>query len=658
MRKIILLNLILLCLVIHVNAQDFAFGSLVLNELEMPKYKNDESAHAVVLNEYGDARLTNIEGGRIRLIYTYHVKVKIFDNDGFAEGTVEIPLYNSGDMAEEVDEIKAVTMFKEANGNLRTEELLKNKIYSVKETSNHSTTKFALPGLRSGCIVEYTYRITSPYFEGFHEWKFQKDIPKVRSFFEAHIPAFWTYNAVLRGGLKLSSNTSAVERECFTGYGAKGDCSHLTFEMKDIPAFIVEDYMTAQKNFISAINFELAEYTNPYDGRHVKVAKEWKDVDYLLKKDESFGSQFKRKDLLKDRMAPVIAGLSDPLAKAKAVYAYIQKNMKWNEYYSIGSDDIRKALDKHTGNVGDINLSLVAALNAAGLNTEAVLLSTRNHGVVNKLYPVITEFNYVIARVTIADKSYLLDATDPLLSFGMLPMHCLNDKGRAMSIDKPSFWIDMTTSQTQNSTYLFNLALQDNGKLKGTIIIKSSAYAAFEKRKHIKGFNTVDEYVENLDEKLPGIKIIKSAVTNVDSLDLPVNEVYDVEINAFESLNHDKVSFNPYLFNRIVTNPFKLADRTFPVDWGMPSDTRFVLSLMLPDGYSIENPPQPVAMALPNDGGRFIIGYQPNGNSFSFSSVISFKKSIYSSDEYPALKELYNRIILEEKSEMIFKKKM
>jgi hypothetical protein len=376
-----------------------------------------------------------------------------------------------------------------------------------------------------------------------------------------------------------------------------------------------------------------------------------------LKNDDYFGNQFKRKDLLKERIAPVIAGLTDQLAKAKAVYAYIQKNMKWNEYYSIGSDDIRKALDKHTGNVGDINLALVSALKAAGLPTEAVLLSTRNHGVVNKLYPVITEFNYVIARVTIDDKSYLLDATDQLLSFGMLPMHCLNDQGRVMSIDKPSFWIDIVTNQNQNSIYLFNLTLQDNGKLKGTIITKSSGYAAFEKRRRIKNFNTIDEYIENLDEKLTDIKILKSEVTNVDSLDLPVTEVYDVEINAFDNLNHNKLSFNPYLFNKIVTNPFKLADRTFPVDWGMPSDTRFVLNVLLPEGYSIENPPEPLAMALPNQDGKFVVAYQSNGNSFSFSSIISFRKSIYTSDEYPALKELYNKIILQQKSEMIFKKK-
>ncbi len=38
-----------------------------------------------------------------------------------------------------------------------------------------------------------------------------------------------------------------------------------------------------------------------------------------------------------------------------------------------------------------------------------------------------------------------MDATDPLLSFGMLPMRCLNDQGRVMSLISLSYWIDIAT---------------------------------------------------------------------------------------------------------------------------------------------------------------------------------------------------------------------
>ena len=79
----------------------------------------------------------------------------------------------------------------------------------------------------------------------------------------------------------------------------------------------------------------------------------------------------------------------------------------------------------------------------------------------------------------------------------------------------------------------------------------------------------------------------------------------------------------------------------------------------LPDGYTIENAPKNTSIALPNGGGNFITQYMPDdtGTGFTFSHVIQLNKSVYQPEEYPYLKEFYNRVILSEKSEIIFSKK-
>jgi hypothetical protein len=77
----------------------------------------------------------------------------------------------------------------------------------------------------------------------------------------------------------------------------------------------------------------------------------------------------------------------------------------------------------------------------------------------------------------------------------------------------------------------------------------------------------------------------------------------------------------------------------------------------LPPNYTIETRPEILNIGLPDEGGRFITDYQPGENSFTFSNGIIFNKSVYTAEEYPYLKELYNRIIQSEKAEMIFKKK-
>ena len=416
--------------------------------------------------------------------------------------------------------------------------------------------------------------------------------------------------------------------------------------------------MTAPRNFISAINFELSDETSLSGGGNIKIAKDWKDIDYDLKHAEYFGTQLKKTGLFKDKIAPVIGGKTDDLEKAKAIYAYIKKAIKWNEIDDFGSGDgIRTALDNHTGNAAEVNLSLAAALKAAGLNAEAVLLSTRENGFVNKLYPSISSFNYVIAKLDIGDKSYLLDATDPMLSFGLLPMRCLNDQGRVMSLDKPSYWIDMTSPEKQISTVMLDLTLQPDGKIKGTMTHYSMGYEAYEKRKEIKKFNSVDEYVENLGEH-SRFKILSSSVSNVDSLDEAVSEKYEIEVKEYDNMDHDHFKFNPYVMDRLEVNPFKLRDRTYPVDWGMPSVTRYTLVMHLPEKYSVETPPQKITLGLPNGGGDFITDFVTDSNSFSFSHVMEWKKPIYSPEEYPYLKEFLNKIILAEREDMMLKKKM
>jgi hypothetical protein len=183
-------------------------------------------------------------------------------------------------------------------------------------------------------------------------------------------------------------------------------------------------------------------------------------------------------------------------------------------------------------------------------------------------------------------------------------------------------------------------------------------YAAYLKRKEIKKFNSVDEYIESINEQSNKFKIVGSVIDNLDSLDKPLSETFTVEIKEYNTTDHVRFSFNPFMQGRVTENPFKLTERSYPVDWGMPSSTRYIMTMHLPDNYSVEIGPQKISYGLPNKGGSFITDYSADGNTFSFSYAMQFNKSIYFPEEYPYLKEFYTKMILSEKNEMIFKKKM
>src|SRR5690606_950374 len=303
---------------------------------------------------------------------------------------------------------------------------------------------------------------------------------------------------------------------------------------------------------------------------------------------------------------------------------------KWNKFYGKYSEEgIKKAMEKRSGNVADINLSLVASLNAAGLEADAVILSTRDNGLINKLYPVMSDFNYVIAKLDLDGTTYFLDATDPMLPFGLLPLRCINDQGRVMSIDKPSEWIDLKASQKRSSVYSLNLTLRGDGKIAGTVQHYSLGYEAFNKRKKIKEFNSIDEYVEDMDERMSKIRILSHNIQNLDSLQSPLGELYEVELDAFDEIDKDRFHFNPFFMDRMDENPFKLDERSYPVDMGAPSDSRVVLVMSFPEEYEILSMPENKGLGLPNKGGQYISKIDLSNNTIHFSESTQLEKSIY-----------------------------
>ncbi|SMC95536.1 DUF3857 domain-containing protein [Pedobacter africanus] len=637
-------------------AQNFDYANINADELLLKKVDLDSNANAVVLREFGTAAVRVDDAyGNLYIDFEYHVRIKIFNKNGFENANIVIPQRIYGDKEDMIYDLKATTI-NEVNGQMVLTELDRKKVFREKKNKYVNLTKFTMPNLSEGSIIEYSYRIHSPSLYNFRSWEFQSDIPKLHSEFIANIPALYNYNVSLRGAQKLSSQNAELHKECLRIAGRNIDCSKMTYIMKNVPALIEEDYMTAASNFRSAINFELAEYYM-MNGAKKSVTKEWKDVDHELLDDKSFGGQMKRKDVFKDLLPEILKNAADPLSKAQAVFYYIKRNIKKNGFIGIFSENtIKKALENHTGNIGDINLALVAALSAADLDAEAMILSTRSNGTVNSLYPVISDFNYVVAKVNIDGKSYLLDASEPLMPFGLLPLHCINGQGRVINLKKPSYWYDLKASQKETTRYSLNAELGKDGKIKGALNIYSVGYAGCNKRRKITAASSVDEYVEQLDESMPNIRILKYQIQNLDSLENLLTETYEIEMSAFQDLNHDPLFFNPFFVERISRNPFNLNERSYPVDLGTQSEIRFTMSLKLPGNYTLADKPKETNMLLADNGGRFVCSTSLEEDVLIFSELLQFNKAVYDSDEYHALKELYSRIIQLQKTDIVLKK--
>ena len=96
----------------------------------------------------------------------------------------------------------------------------------------------------------------------------------------------------------------------------------------------------------------------------------------------------------------------DGLAKAKEIYAYIRDHFQVTEGFGYNFEKgIKTVIENSSGKAHEINLVLVAALQHAGFDADAVLFSTRDHGLVDPTYPLASDYNGVLCRLKLNGKN-------------------------------------------------------------------------------------------------------------------------------------------------------------------------------------------------------------------------------------------------------------
>ncbi|MBX2916037.1 MAG: hypothetical protein KF856_12275 [Cyclobacteriaceae bacterium] len=621
----------------------------------MKEYAADTTAAAVVLDEFGEAYIDN--GGDNNLLLEYHVKIKILKPAGLDYADFRILLRKNGSSKERIRQVEGFT-YNVLNGSLKKTAMPRNSTYTTSLNEYRDESTFTLPEVVVGSVIEVRYLLESPFIFNFYPWRFQSEIPKVRSEFWARIPANYVYNISLRGFLELTKNESSLEKDCFTpGGGNRADCSIYKYAITNIPALKDEDYMLARSNFLAGIDYELSEVKR-FDGVVNKYTKTWKDAVHELNTHESFGVEIRKaRNIWADRVVQVIAGKTTNRDKANAIYNLLKDWFLWNEYYGkYAESGVKKAFESRKGNVGDINLSLVAALQTADLQAEPVILATREAGLPNQLYPVISDFNYVVASVFLDGEYYLLDATIPLLPFGLLPRRCLNGTGRLIPRkEDDSKWIDLKPREKEKKMVQLNLKLSSTG-FAGEMTITSYGYEAVDKRREFAVAGSVAKYKEVLENRYNDFEILNYKIEQEEDLTKPVIEKFEIRYSN-EFADSKIVYLNPFFIGRWKANPFKTNQRLYPVDFGAPLESTFLLTLEYPENFELDELPASTALALPQNGGKYLCNITNNANKVSLTSVLTISKSVYSSAEYHSLKELFNRIVSTEQSQIVLRQK-
>jgi len=611
---------------------------VTLSDLEMTTCEKDSTANALVLYEYGNSY---VDGNYYDLRTNEKHKIKILNKEGFDQATVVIYLYNNDRDSEDVKDIKATT-YNLQGGQVVTTNLEEKDIFKEKYNDNYTLVKFTLPNIKEGCVITYSYALDSPFMFKYKGWNFQSDIPKMYSEYRASIPGNWDYNIKLVGTQKLSINESELKKDCLSGgNGGTSHCGNYRYVMEDVPAFIKEDYMTSESNYLARIEYELKTFTD-FNGFKNDYTKTWKTVDKDLKTDGDLGRQLQKSIDLDEFLSESVINDSDILKKAKAIYNYVQENYTWDGDYKIYTEGSVKGLLKNkSGNVSSINILLHNLLKEANIKVKPVLISTRENGFATKIYPVLSDFNYLIVQVTINNKSYLLDATDNYLNFGDIPFRCLNEYGRLLDFKNGSKWIDIKPRGVSSVQYKAELTVNKEGVISGKINSRTAGYHALNSKKSY--YPNPNAHVKKIEDRNPNFEIINHKVTSKGANSDDFRENYEIEYISNETGNN--IYLNPFFITFFSENPFKLQERTYPIDFGYKDTYFYMLKLNFNEGFSILEKPADVNLTLPNNAGSILFSSVINDNSLNVLLKINFKSHIYPPEYYPYLKEFMSKIV-------------
>ena len=628
------------------------FGKIPVEDLRMKTYAKDSSAEAVVLCDYGDYSY-GFTDNYPYVIYKRHVRIKILKKSAFDRASIKIGYRVGYDKKNET-----IRDFKAATYNLENESI---KAYPVDEKSvfedkvdkAYYYKTFTLPQIREGSIIEYSYEMESGFWYDLRSWEFQKDIPVVWSELRGKIPGYFNFNVTLQSLSPLFINENEEGKDNFMRSTIRDPYLQYRFVMKDVSALKKEPFLTTIENFRSKIDFELSATYFP-DQAKMDYSQTWEALNNTLLMDENFGKAIKKFDKADD-IAKVLKVIhKDTLSLVSAAYKLIQTTMQWNNLERFTtSENLDKIFEKRTGTSAEINLMLVKLLRECGLEANPVILSTRNNGKVSDLV-LLDRFNYVVAHLMLGGKDVLLDATNSLMPVGMLPIRCLNERGRLIA-KKGSRWITINPAPIRRKITINTMTIGTDQSIKGigqTTFVGHSA-ADFRNTVLSKG---KDNYLSDYKKIRPNQSIESLQIANLDTLEKEPNLTVKTTFNEAYSMAGGRIYITPMLGEGEESNPFKIQDRQFPVDFGVPQEGTYLATLSLPRGYIVEEMPKMESILLPNNGGRFLFSCVNENGELKITSKIILKKAIYSSEEYRSLREFYSRIVSKHAEQIVLKK--
>jgi len=648
----------------------YKYGDIKPEDFSPALHSFDSTADAVVLADIGNSYFRESNEGWFVMVFERHQRIKVLSKNGMDEANFVIPQYKSGNVEEKIIKLKAATFNLEGDKVVESK-LIDKDIFKDQYSKYTSLTKFGLPNVKEGSILEVSYVIESDFLFNFRGWDFQGENPVVYTEYTVNIPSFFNYVSYGQGYLpfddKITRSNPHTYRINRRGNEPFARTEYIQLDvvdtetkwvMKNVPAMKREPFTTTLENHISKISFQLAAYNFP-NQPPTPVMSTWGKLHEDLMKDEDFGAHLARGNgWLDEDIKAITTEAKTPLEKAKALHAFMREKFAITETGNSKylSENPRNLWKTKKGKAADANIMLVTLLRAAGIAADPVLISTRENGVSHEMYPLINEYNYVIGHAKIDEKEYYFDCTDPMLAFGKLPLKCYNGHSIVLANEVKPVYLDADDVLEQKTT-MISIFNQDPEKMwTGEVSSRLGYYESHRIREKVKesGMGKVTTDIKN---GLPAeVDVQDPVISDLKDYDKAVSVKYGLDFSNMK--DEDIIYLSPMLGERQKDNPFTAAERNYPVEMPYAFKEMIIFTIVVPQGYVVDELPKSTRVKLDENGsGMFEYLVQQTDNLIQGRATVELKQANFAADAYEQLREFFIYVIKKQGEQIVLKKK-
>lgn len=620
---------------------------------QLPAYPKDTKA--VVLLD--DEETTVKSDGEVET--TYREAIKLLRPEA-RDGYGAVAVYSDNET--KVLSLKAWTML--ANGRviaIDRKEAVRESLSEDDLFSDEYSETLQFPEANPGNIVGYEYVQRHRPFVFEDDWEFQEAVPTRRARFELTIPDGWEFTNAWANYPEQKAH-SAGPRE-------------YDWEVQDVPGIDDEPDMPVRQAVAARMDIKYF----PSDPRlRARTTESWQEIGSWyagLAEPRATATP-----AIQQEVAKLTVGISDPVAKMKALGSYVQQNVRYVAIeIGIGGFQPHQAGDIFAHQYGDCKdkaTLLKAMLHEIGIESYYVLIDT-DRGVVSPDFPS-TRFDHAILAIRLPanmpDASLYAEVNDPKLGrllffdptnsylpLGYLPWYLQDGYGLVVTSDGGTLMrMPLLPPTTNRLLRQAEFTLNSSGALTGDVQeVRWGAPAAEMRREYLsvppsQRLKMLDNFLGNF---VGNFVLEKAVFGDLEQYDQNLALSYQFVAEDYGKTAGDLLMVRPRVLGEkgsAIEDLLSEKPRKYPVDFGEATRQDDIFDIKVPAGYVLDELPKAVSLDCGYASYKSEIAM--DGNTLHYHRTYEVKNISVPAQKIGELQAFLRQVVADERSEAIFRK--